>query len=132
MIEHNYISKALRRFFIIPLDKQGKDPTKSSNKRPIALLSPLMKLLELVLVRRIIPKVESGLSEDQYAYQRSRSTEVMLSDLDRFASENRAKKRYTYIVGLDIAGAFDSASLEKLTETLLYYRVPEILTRVHW
>ena len=68
MLEHNYIPKAVRHFFIIPLDKQGKDPTKLANKRPIALLSPLMKLLELVLVRRIIPIVETGLSEDQYAY----------------------------------------------------------------
>ena len=67
MIEHNYIPKATRHFFLIPLEKPGKDPTKSQNKRPIALLSPLMKMLELILARRILPIVESELSGNQYA-----------------------------------------------------------------
>ena len=85
--------------------------------------------MELILVRRILPVVEGGLPEYQYAYQRLRSTEITPSDLDRFASTDRARGNFVYVVGLDVAGAFDSASLTKLTETLRYNRAPELLTR---
>ena len=81
MIENAAIPEKLRHFYIAPLDKPGKDPTKAKNKRPIALLSPLVKMLELVLVRRILPLAQEQLSEDQYAYQRARSTEVLLAGL---------------------------------------------------
>ena len=54
----------------------------------------------------------------------------MLSDLDRLASESKSRKRYTFVVGLDAAGAFDSASLSRLIETLLRYRVPTQITRL--
>ena len=129
IIEHNYIPKAVRRFVLTPLDKPGKDPTRSLNKRPIALPSSLMKMLELILARRIPPIVEGELAGNRYAYRRARSTEVFLSDLDHFAPQNRKRGKYTYIVGLDAAGAFDSASLVQLVETLLFFGAPEVATR---
>ena len=123
MIERIYIPGALKHLFVAPLDKPGKDPGVCNNKRPIALLNPLMKLVELVIVRRLLPLVEHLLSADQYAYQRARSTEILLSDLDYFVTTNRARNRITYVAGLDIAGAFDSVSYVKLLETLKYYRL---------
>ena len=88
MLECDYIPRKLRRFYIVPLDKAGKDPTACASKRPIALLSPMIKLLELVLVRRIMPYVEHRISGGQYAYQEARSTEILLADLNRFVTEN--------------------------------------------
>ena len=88
MVEQNHIPKRLRHFFIAPLGKAGKDPVKCASKRPIALLSPLIKLLELVLARRILLFVGGRISSSQYAYRRTRSSEILLSDLDRFVSLN--------------------------------------------
>ena len=129
-IERNYVPKRLRSFYVIPLDKPGKDPTKCASKRPIALLSPLVKLLGLVLVRRILPHVENRVSCGQYAYQRARSTEILLADLDNFVTGNMKRGRPTYVVGLGVEGAFDSASLVKLVEALLYYEVPAPICRI--
>ena len=69
MLAYNHIPELLRRFYVAPLDKPGKDPTECSNRRPIAVLRPLMKLLELALARRMLPGLEGKLSEGQYAYQ---------------------------------------------------------------
>merc|ERR1712113_557311 len=89
----------------------------------------MLKLLELVIVRRILPIVEDHLSPDQYAYQRVRSTETLLSDLDWFVGKNRREDKITYIAGLDIEGAFDSAGHLKLIDSLMEIGVPEILVR---
>ena len=89
----------------------------------------MMKLLELILVRRLMPKLEGKLAEEQYAYQKARSTELLLADLDRFVRQGRQAGRTTYMVGMDVAGAFDSASLPRLVETLRCYGIPEILRR---
>ena len=82
MAEWDCVPAPARRFYIVPLDKAGKDPRKCADKRPIALLSPMMKLLELILARRLLPKLEGKLAEEQYAYQKARSTELLLEDLD--------------------------------------------------
>ena len=58
MLERGHIPPALTRFFIVPLDKAGKDPTNRSSNRPVALLCTLIKLRELVLARRIQPILE--------------------------------------------------------------------------
>ena len=129
MAEWDRVPTPVRRFYIAPLDKAGKDPRKCANKRPIAFLSPMMKLLELILVRRLLPKLERKLAEEQYAYQKARSTELLLEDLDRFARKGRKEGWITYMVGIDVAGAFDSASLPRIVETLRYYAAPDIMRR---
>ena len=130
MLENNHIRTKLRRFQIVPLDEAGKDPTKGVNKKPQALLSPLLRPLELILVRGILPHVEKKISRSQYAYQKARSAEVLVSDPGRFATGNIRAGTTTYVVGLDVAGAFDRTSLEKLREALLYYGVPGPIYRL--
>ena len=89
----NYISKRLRRFFIAPLDNAGKGPTQYANKRPIALLSPMIKALRMALVRRITPYAEDNISRSQFAFQRARTKGIPQSDLDRFAPQNARDKK---------------------------------------
>ena len=129
MLETAIIPKNLKQFYIIPLDKPGKDPTSCGGKRPIALLPSLMKMLELIIVRRILPIVSDIMSEDQYAYQRARSTEILLADLDHFVTTSRNKNKTVYLMGLDIAGAFDSAAHQKIIDSLEYFAVPVELQR---
>ena len=88
-----------------------------------------MKLLEMVLVRRMLPLLEETLSGGQYAYQQGRSTELLLGDLSRFVEDGLEVGWHTYVVGLDIQGAFDSASLGQLVKTLGEYGIPEVIKR---
>ena len=129
MAGHNQIPSALRRFYVAPLDKAGKNPALRESKRPIALLSPLMKLLELALVRRMLPMLEGQLTGGQYAYQQGRSAELLLSDPGNFAMGNKRRGWHTYVVGLDIQGAFDCASLTQLVAALKEYGIPERIRR---
>ena len=105
MIESGHVPKKLRRFYVAPLDKGGKNPAKCGGKRPSASLSPPRKLMELVLVRRKLTPLEGLTGEGQYAYQRGRRTEFLLADMDRFVSDNLQKKWTRCGKGLDVAGA---------------------------
>ena len=132
MIEWGCAPALIRRFFVAPVDKAGEDPRKCANKRQIALISPLVKLLELILVRRLMPKLEGKLAEEQCAYQKARSTQRLLADLDRFVTRGRKDGWTTYMVDSDAAGAFDSASLPRLVETLRFFAIPDIPCRFFW
>ena len=77
--------------------------------RPIALLRPLMGLRQWVVARRILLVEGLPLSPNQSAYQRNRSTETTLPDLDLCVGRNRTEGKHVYIAGPDIAGAFDGA-----------------------
>ena len=52
-----------------------------------------------------------------------------MAGLDRFVAQGGQEGWTTYMVGLDAAGAFDSASLARLVETPRYYAAPKILCR---
>ena len=130
MKENATIPEKLRRFYIVPLDKPGRDPKECKNERPIALLSPKIKLLELVMVRRQHPLAQARLPTDQYAYQRASSTEILLSDLNRFVEENRNKGRVIYMMGLDAAGAFHSASRQRIIDALICNKIPTPVSRL--
>ena len=51
VLECNFAPTNLGRFYFAPLDTSGKDPWRCEKRRPFATFSPLMKLLELLLVR---------------------------------------------------------------------------------
>ena len=123
------IPKEFPRFFLVPLDKAGKDPAKCGIRRAIALLGTLIKLLKRVLVRRILPAIEGRLAGSQYAYEQNRIPDILLGDLDGVVGNNSRDGFVTYVVGLDIDGAFDSASVPKLVGALTDFGISEIIIR---
>ena len=58
-----------------------------------------------------------------------RSAEILLADLDRFATDCQKQKWATFVAGLDFPAEFDGASPAKLVETLRFYGVPRSLCR---
>ena len=76
-----------------------------------------MRVVELALVRRLLPLPEWGLAAARYAYQGARSPEILPADRDAFVTERRRDDWATYVAGVAIAGAFYSTSL-KLIDTL--------------
>ena len=129
MIEDNNIPEEACRYYIVPFDKVGKDPSQCSAKRPISLLNTSMKLLESIVVRRLQTVLEPKITGNQYAYQRKRSAEILLADLDSFVGDSLRESRAIYMAGLDIQGAFDNADLLCLIEALKKRGVPPIMAR---
>ena len=80
------LSEDLRRYYIVPLYEAGMGPVSCANRTTTALLSLIEKLLELVLVWRMMPRVDGRISISQYACQRVRSTEMLLPDLDLYVT----------------------------------------------
>ena len=111
------------------MDKPCKGPSECKNARRIALLSSVVKLFELILVRKILPIVAKHLSPGQYSYQGARSTEALLSDLDFFVTTKRELGRAVYIAGLDVAESFDRASHLKLAAAVRRNGALDIFTK---
>ena len=86
--------KRLRRIYLAPLVKPGKDPREVEPRRPIAPINTTVEIMETVLHYRLIHEVEPLLSVAQYAYRRERSTEMCLVEItgaaDRAWSRGRS------------------------------------------
>ena len=68
------------------------------------MLNSHIKLLELILIRRLHGVLGSHFSAAQFAYQRDRSAELLLADLDGFIQDGSGVGKATYLVRLDIWG----------------------------
>ena len=59
---------------LLPIHKPNKDHGPPKNLRPLNLLNSIRKILSVVTLNRIKPKVEGYLSDSQAAYRNKRST----------------------------------------------------------
>ena len=82
----------------------------------------MIQLPKLALARKIMPCAVRRISRSQNAYPRARSTEVHLLGPNRFATNNVQEMMTTNLVGLNVAGAFDSVTLVKPLEALVLYK----------
>ena len=54
--------------YMVPILKPGKDGTKPDIYRSVNLLSTYLKLISLILLKKINPKIEALMLPFQYAY----------------------------------------------------------------
>lgn len=104
---------------IIPLLKPGKPADKAKSYRPIALLSPLAKLVEKLL----LPEVQSSipLADHQHGFREGRSTVTALNVITHKIGEGFNKRKpcdRTVLVALDLTAAFDTVSIDVLLEDI--------------
>ena len=71
MFELNRFPQSLGHVDVAPLDKAGKDPAQCANRILVALWSPTMKLLELIIARRFLPLLEERSPKSRYEYFRA-------------------------------------------------------------
>ena len=94
---------------LIPLAKPGKDPGQAKSYRTIALLSPVAKLIE----RLLLPEFNFNVNfqEHQHGFRKERATTTALNCISFYikAGLNKAKPRQrTLMVALDLTAAFDT------------------------
>ena len=109
---------------VIPLHKRG-DPLDRKNYRPVALLSPLSKVMEKIVYRQIYEyfSINGLFHKSLHGYRKFRSTQTALLQLyDRWV-RSASDGKLSGAVLLDLSAAFDLVDSRLLIEKLKLYRV---------
>jgi Reverse transcriptase (RNA-dependent DNA polymerase)/Endonuclease-reverse transcriptase len=102
--------KCFKTAQITPLLKQrGLDEADPSNYRPISNLNTISKILERLVLSRLVPHVLSSPSSDmmQSGYRKWHSTETALLRVTNDIFESFDSRKSTILVTLDQSAAFD-------------------------
>ena len=118
--------------FIIPILKEGKESTKASSYRPIALTSCICKLLERIINRRLVWYLESkGLIDRcQNGFRRGRSTLDSLAALATDVHDAFRRKQYLFCVFFDLEKAYDTCWKHLIMQQLHKYGLRGELPRI--
>ena len=125
-----YHPRAFKEATTIVLKKSAKgDYTDFKTYRPIALLNTMSKTLEFIMANKITFLAENKglLPESQMSARRDRGTESALELLVEQIHTiwNQGGNRVASILCLDVAGAFDNVSHQRLIHNLRKRKIPE-------
>lgn len=111
---------------VVILRKPGKaDYTHPKSYRPIGLLPVLGKIVEKLMVNRIMWHTLPTLNPKQYGFIPQRGTEDALYDLMEHVRSGVNNKKIVVMVSLDIEGAFDNAWWPALKLQLIKRKCPK-------
>ena len=122
--------KRWKRAIIIPIIKPGKENSNDIAKyRPISLISTLAKVLERVLMGRIMHYLHSHnlLSQNQYGFTPQTSTIDAVMDLKHYIQRSMDEGQYAALISLDVQGAFDAAWWPRILYSLKKLKCPKNL-----
>lgn len=123
---HHYPS-SWKTSTIIMIPKPNKSPTFPDNHRPISLLSCISKLLERLLLRRLLDHASDLLPPQQFGFRHNHSSELQVLRLVEFIQEGFQHKDHSGCIFLDISKAFDRVWHEGLLFKLVQLRTPQYL-----
>ena len=108
---------------VLPLFKNKGDRTDVSNFRPIALLSPISKLVEKEIQHQINNHMKTNKlwNNDMNAYRENFSTISALIDIMETWTENMDGNYQNLSIFLDLSSAFDCVSAETLIAKMALY-----------
>ena len=109
---------------VIPVYKKG-NKSSHNNYRPISILPSFSKIFEKVVVARLLDYITkcSLISDVQYGFRPTYSTELALYQLCHDIHSAIDSKRYQISVFCDLSKAFDSLSHKILLEKLEIYGI---------
>ena len=104
------LPKQWKEAYIIPILKEGKDPSTPGSYRPIALTSCICKILERMVNRRLVWFLETKgrLPRHQSGFRKGRSTLDSLTSLVTEAHNAYRRGQYLFTVFFDLAKAYDT------------------------
>ena len=114
---------------VIPLQKPGKPADESKSFRPIALLSPIAKLIEKLLLEDFS---DVPLADHQHGFITEHSTvtalNIITSDIKRGLNASKPCQR-SLMVALDLTAAFDTVDHNILLRDILGAPIPNSTKR---
>lgn len=111
------IPDSWRDAIILPLHKKGT-VTSVENYRGISLLRTTFKLLERIILRRIINAREETAREEQCGFRPGRGTRDQIFTLRRIIEMHHESAQPLHVAFLDFASAFDSPTRDRLFEAI--------------
>ena len=115
---------ALKLTKVIPIHKANSKMI-VSNYRPISLIPLFSKIFEKLMHKRIMDFLvkQNILSKKQYGFQKNKSTEHAILDLQSKIIDAFEKKERSCCIFLDFAKAFDTVNHSILIKKLNYYGI---------
>jgi hypothetical protein len=127
-----YFPSKWKKANVIPIKKPGKDPSSVASYRPISLLSSLSKLLEKVILKRLLSFADSNniIPKEQHGFRSRYSTTNQLMRITNYIKSKLNEKFSTGMILLDVEKAFDRVWHEGLIYKMLKLRFPLYLTKI--
>ena len=123
-LKHEFPQK-WKEAVIIPILKPGKDSTRCSSYRPIALISCLSKILEKILNKRLMWYLEKHnlIDKSQCGFRQGRSTTDHTTRLTSDIQEALVNNEYHISIFLDLEKAYDSVWKQVILNQLLKFDI---------
>ncbi|XP_060801139.1 uncharacterized protein LOC132901923 [Amyelois transitella] len=132
-LQTGHFPKSWKRAVVKILPKPGKTDMDSLNSyRPIGLICVFGKILEKLIVKRIMYKAEceNSLSDRQYGFREQVSTTDALDKALEVVKRAKSKGQQVVAVSLDIKAAFDNAWWPALFARLKHIKCPSNIYRL--
>lgn len=109
-IQLGHFPKCWKTAKIIPIPKPGKNPTDPSSYRPISLLNAIGKVFEKIISYRMTSFIQDNniLPPEQFGFVFEHSCPRQLKRVLNAVNREKANKKTTAMILLDIEKAFDS------------------------
>lgn len=135
-LDEGHFPDRWKRQSLVLLPKAGKPPGDPSAYRPICLLDTTGKVLERIILNRLVKFTEGvhGLSSNQFGFRKGKSTVEAIQTITRTAEVALQRKRrgirYCAIVTLDVKNAFNSACWDSIARSLQSLNIPVALYKI--
>jgi hypothetical protein len=131
ILRTQYFPASWKHARVFSILKPGEDPALPSSYRHISLLDTIGKLVQKILLCRILHEVsERGLlRHEQFGFRSKQSTALQLTRLMEGVSRIFDGKRLTGAVFLDVAKVFDSVWVDGLLYKLTILIFPSYLVK---
>ena len=128
-LKHCFLPASLMSVLIVPLLKgKLRDPSLSTNYRPIAIATAASKIFETIIFNRI--KEYLVTSDNQFGFKPKHSTELCIYALKEVINYYKSLNTPVYLCFVDIKSAFDRVSYWKLLSNLANRGVPLLIVQL--
>ena len=112
---------------VIPVYKKGEDNV-FNNYRPISLLPSISKIFETVIYKQLYEhiQVHNILTDSQYGFRKSHSTEYTAIELVDRIMRALDKKKIPFNIYIDLSKAFDMIDHQTIFTKLSYYGIQNL------
>ncbi len=126
---HGYLPDELMRTIIVPIVKDQKgDITDVNNYRPIAINSPISKVIELVILDMFKELLTSN--DHQFGFKKKHGTDFCVFSLKQVVDYYTNNSTNVYACFLDASKAFDKVNHFHLFRQLLHRGIPVLFVRL--
>lgn len=131
ILKHGYIPLIWKFALVILIPKPGKDPTTPAGFRPISLLSCIVKVLERIMAKRFLCKMQelNIIPPFQCAFQSRKSIDDHLFRLGQHVALAKKNGEETIIVCLDNHAAFDICDPDAIRFRMINTGLPKDFIR---